>query len=270
MDRYVEAANAWNLKALADFSQKPKAGSANGPDNGADGTGSATDVTESSEPQTAGSDEAGSSSQPAERSVEVPEATDSQPQLLEPGRSHACNKNGCRTNGAHPGSDVGAGLVESDKADSTGSNKHSEAAAGNVKVKKKSRVVALLSRIRGRRRQHSRQPSNVLPSADQHEASPTPKMPPQDRAEISAGADDPAQAGTSSAGAASLSLSASDMSNVDRGDVGKPSQPGSESAAVVDWSQLNSSMMHSLHTVISDMITAAIAKVLCKKTFRIH
>ncbi|KAK9905595.1 hypothetical protein WJX75_002710 [Coccomyxa subellipsoidea] len=179
---------------------------------------------------------------------------------------HEGNSNG---DTACSGPRSGAAAEHSALGDAMGSSKCSAACSDpppEASIRKGgSRVRALLSRLRRRREKPAEQLTKSSSAADEHAEADV--GPPADL-ELPASAS-PLQDSLSTAGADTAGPSTSENNpaaytagSASCSDGTGASGLGNDPQMTVDWGELNSSMMHSLHAIISDLITAAVAKSL--------
>lgn len=265
LDRYVDAVNSWNQKALMHRALLNASGKAPG---GSTGSASGSDSVGS----------AGSGGESASKPAEAEERTDVQ----EPdgGQSHNAeassssrsdHEGNSNEDTACSGPRSGAAAEHSALGDAMGSSKCSAACSDPPPKassrKGGSRVRALLSRLRRRREKPAEQLTKNSGAADEHAEADV--GPPADL-ELPASAS-PLQDSLSTAGADTAGPSTSENNpaaytagSASCSDGTGASGLGIDPQMTVDWGELNSSMMHSLHAIISDLITAAVAKVLNK------
>ena len=261
LDRYVHAANAWNQKTLAASSHQGTTATSTG-----GSAATAEDIANSPKSsgtgsQAASDDNGSKATMPVQavRQVGGPEAPQSHDEASA-GSEPSGKENSSAA--ASQSSEGDRTLGEESAAVETSSSMRSDLSPRAASPRLRSRVGALLSRLRGRREKAaSEQPS---PSGGDQKVGTLSAGSLPDSAQTAAGSTEPAQASMSSgteAPAASTLEAPSAPGIASSAGSGSSGEPGSMSAVTVDWGQLNSSMMQSLHSVISDLVRAAVAKV---------
>lgn len=263
LDRYVHSADAWNQKTLAAASQQSTTAtsSSSSAHTAEDNRNTPEGPGTGSEAVSAGSD--GSASMPDEAvhsgQVGGPEAVQSRDVASD---SSGPSRKEDGSEAAIQSGEESRKIREGTAAVEASSSMRSDSSPKAASAKLGSRVGALLSEFRGREdKAPTEQPSSH--GEDQETNIPSAPSPPSS-AISAAGPTEPAQASVSS-GAESRAPSTLEApcapGVASSTGSGSSSEAGSKSEVAVDWGQLNSSMMQSLHSVISDLIRAAVAKV---------
>ncbi len=265
LDRFTHDANTWNqrmLSAAAHAAARSQAGGASG-----EGRGSA-----------AGSDGVEAQSRPAGSNGESAARTDDADKPAEAQSSDgARSQNAISASGRPDHERSSSADTSSDGPSSYSAAEHSvpDEAMGNrmhpaacqeqpPKRKQRSRIRALLGRIRRQKEKPVERPAAASDAA-RHDDKPPAGL--ERQANEGAVSAMPAQAILSSEEAESSAPSMSNSSQAVHSARAASSEGGGASGlsnsndVAVDWSKLNSSMMQSVHAMISDLITAAVAKV---------
>ncbi|CAL8472166.1 g11708 [Coccomyxa elongata] len=264
LDRYVHAANAWNQKTLAAASQQSTTAtsSSSSADTAEDNRNSLEGPGTGSEAASAGSGGRASMPDKAVHSGQVggPEAVQSRDVASDSsGPSHEEDSSEVASQSGGNSGNIGEGTAAVEASSSMRSEFPPKAASAKLG----SRVGLLLSKIRGRK---GKAPTEQPSSHGEDQETSTPSVPsPPSSAMSAAGPTDPAQAsmssGAESQAPSNLEAPCAPGAASSKGS-GNSSEASSRSEVALDWGQLNSSMMQSLHSVISDLIRAAVAKSL--------